>query len=443
MTERIDQLAGDAFILDEPGALPIPTVTEGSGIRQLLETSGSMVGSLVITSGLGFVYWWVAARAFPESAVGIGAAAVSAMWLFGALGMFGLGTLLTRELPHQPGRELSLILAAVATTAAAGLVFGLLFAVAAPALGPDVGELGSSLVPALVFAAGAGLTASGEVLDLALIGAARPRLQLLRNVVFAVVKLGAVVVAATWFVGSAGLPIYATWTIGLAVSVIGMVGYMVLRARPGVSRRPAWRNLFSFRSSALDHHLLNLTLVAPSWILPIVVTVLIGPVASAAFFVAALFAGLAFFAPEALIHSLFAVSSRHPEALWRKVQFTVGLSLGAAILATMVVALLGPALLGLFGEIYREQGAFVLLVLTAATIPMTIRAHYIAILRIRDANRPATLVSIGVGALELSACVVGALLWGLNGVAIGLAVAVLVEGILMAPMVYRASRRPA
>ena len=70
--------------------------------RVILANSGSLVGTTVATSVLGFMFWWVAARYFSPEAVGLASAAVSAMSLLAGIAVFGLGTLLLTELPRQP-----------------------------------------------------------------------------------------------------------------------------------------------------------------------------------------------------------------------------------------------------------------------------------------------------------------------------------------------------
>ena len=67
----------------------------------LLSNSGALLGSSVVTSALGFVFWWLAARVASQDTVGAASAAVSAMTLIGTIGMFGLGTLLIAELPRM------------------------------------------------------------------------------------------------------------------------------------------------------------------------------------------------------------------------------------------------------------------------------------------------------------------------------------------------------
>lgn len=59
--------------------------------RNILWNASSLVGTTAIGSGLGFIYWWLAARLYPAEAVGL-ASAVSALLLAGAgliLNQFG------------------------------------------------------------------------------------------------------------------------------------------------------------------------------------------------------------------------------------------------------------------------------------------------------------------------------------------------------------------
>src|SRR5947209_17903044 len=102
----------------------------------ILVNAGSLVGTTAVTSMLGFVYWWLAARQFPPEAVGFASAAISAMMLLGTVCILGLGTLLIRELPRRLGREVSLISAALIVVCALGGCIGILFAVIAPYTSP-------------------------------------------------------------------------------------------------------------------------------------------------------------------------------------------------------------------------------------------------------------------------------------------------------------------
>src|SRR3712207_3210155 len=75
----------------------------------ILANTGSLIGTTAVTSVLGFLYWWLAARLFPPEAVGLASAAISAMMLLGTMGMLGLGTVLIGELPRQRSEASQLI----------------------------------------------------------------------------------------------------------------------------------------------------------------------------------------------------------------------------------------------------------------------------------------------------------------------------------------------
>ena len=160
--------------------------------------AGSLVGTTAVTTMLGLAYWWVAARWFPPQAVGLGSAAISAMTLLGTVCIVGLGTLLVGELPRQPGKEGSLISAALIIVGGIGGCAGMVFAVVAPFVAVDFQTLRASIVDIVLFASGVSLTAITLVLDQAMIGLLRGELQFWRNTLFAVAKLAALFGACVW-----------------------------------------------------------------------------------------------------------------------------------------------------------------------------------------------------------------------------------------------------
>src|SRR5205807_6470482 len=86
----------------------------------MLFNAGSLCATTAVTSLLGFVYWWVAARWFPPESIGVAAAAISAMVLLGQICVLGLATLLVVELPRQPNEAGSLISTALIVVGAVG-----------------------------------------------------------------------------------------------------------------------------------------------------------------------------------------------------------------------------------------------------------------------------------------------------------------------------------
>ena len=162
---------------------------------QILGNSVSLVGSVAMTSGVGFVYWFVAALLFRRPRSASPRRSISAMTLLAALGTFGLGTLLIAEIPRHAGREVGLIATAMVFSGCAGVALGVVFAVGVAEVNPEFRPLAASPWIVSLFSLGVGLTAAAAVLDVALLALLRSDLQFARAAVFALVKLGLIVAA--------------------------------------------------------------------------------------------------------------------------------------------------------------------------------------------------------------------------------------------------------
>lgn len=408
----------------------------------IVANAGSLVGTTAVTSILGYVYWTAAAHRFAPADVGLGAAALSAAILLGTIGMLGLGTLLMAELPRQPGREGHLISTSLLLAGAAGLVLGVVFGVAAGTLSPALAPLGAHPASVALFAIGAGLAAATLVLDQALVGLLRGELQFGRNALFAVVKLGALLLAGVWLVGGGGLAIYATWVVGETVSLAALAGLAIARGNVWHDFRPRRWDVRRVGQAALRHHALNLSVQAPSLALPVLVTVLLSATSNAYFYTAWMVASFVFVGPIALATALYASGSRQPDAMGRRLRLTLGLSMVAGLLANGVLFVAAQRVLNLFGPGYAAQGAPALRIMALAVFPLIVKDHYVTVCRIEDRIGRAALITAVGGLFELALAGFGGVIGGLPGISAGYVVAVGVEAIFMIRPVYRALDRP-
>src|SRR6266566_911558 len=405
----------------------------------MLVNAGSYIGATAVTSVLGFAYWWAAARWFSPQAVGLGSATISIMTLLGTVCIVGLGTLLVGELPRQPGKEGSLISAALIIVGGIGGCAGIVFAVVAPFVSTDLEPLRASVQNIVLFAVGVSLTAITLVLDFALVGLLRGKLLFWRNTLFAVAKLAALFAVSLWLSHIVGLTIYATWAVGNALSLAALAGFAVLKG--GRFRRvnwPEWGLLRKLGPAALQHHMLNLTLRAPALALPVLVTVLLSATTNAWFYVSWMLASFVFIVPVALTTVLYAMVSGQPTSLAHKTRLTLGLASMASVLAACVLLLGTKQVLGLFGHAYAEQASLSLHILAFGSFPIIIKYHYVTICRIQDRIARATLPMIVGCLLELGLAVLGARLGDLPGLSLGWVAAVCVEALFMSRTVYKA-----
>ncbi len=417
--------------------------------RSIIANMGSLVGTTLVTAGLGYLYWILAARQLPVAAVGIAGAAISAMTLLGTAGMLGFGTLLIGELPRHPGRERSLVALGVTVAGVVGTMLGVTFAIVAPALSPALAPLGADVGRMALFGLGVGLTSVTLVLDHALIGLSRGALQLVRNALFAAAKLGALLLASAWVPDADGLTIYGTWVAGNLISLAGLAA-IVAWTRRGDKGTGARNERLSAESqpllngplrrlgrAALAHHALNLALQAPYLVLPIVATTLLS--ATAYFYIAWVLAGFVFIGPGHLATALYAAAARTPAALASKVRFTLGLGLLVSIAANAAVFVGAGYLLGMFGEAYAEQAAWSLRVLGLWAFPLIVKDHYVVLRRLEGRAASAAWVVAIAGVLELVMASAGAALGGLSGLCVGWLLAGWLQVIVMLPTVYRAA----
>ncbi len=408
--------------------------------RVILTNAGSLVGTTAVTSALGFVYWWWAARHFAPEAVGVASASISAMMLIGNICMLGLGTLLISELPHQNGRKKALISSALIVAGGVGGGVGLIFALVAPYVLKNISSIGDD--NASLFAIGVSLTTVTLVLDQALIGLLYGSLQLWRNSVFAATKLVALIVLSQLFFSwqRPSIAIYMTWAVGNFISLAGLAGYIVfMRKCPIKSYLPAWNVLRKLKLAAMEHHLLNLTLQIPTLALPLLVTILLSAQMNAWFYVSWMIACFMFILPFALTMALYAVVAAHPVELPQRIRQTLLIAFVTCVLANCLLLVGTRPILGLFGHTYAEQGALSLQILGMGGFPLIVKDHYIAVRRIQKRIRQAlSLVAVGV-ALELFSAVLGALLKGLPGLTLGWIIGLSIEALCMFYPVYHAA----
>ena len=404
--------------------------------RVIFVNASSLVATTAVTSLLGFAYWWLAARVFPAEAVGFASAAVSAMMLLGAVGVLGLGTLLIGELKRHSGRAGSLTMASILIAAAASAVVAVLFALAAPILSPELAPLSGDLGSIIIFAAGVVLTAVTLILDQALIGILRGGLQLGRNTLFALAKLIFLYLASLWLSGSFGLTIYAAWMLGNLFSGVALAAWMLAKGIP-IWHPPQWDLMRGMGRAALGHHALNLILQAPTLTLPIVVTTLLSASANASFYAAWMIAAFTFVIPSHLATVLYAVGAKDPALLAAKMRTTLRTSFALGLPLCLGLLLFSGVFLHFFGAGYAEQATWCLRILALSIFPLTVKYHFIALVRISgQIERSAPFMLLG-SALEVILPAVGIGFGALTGLAVGWLIAVSIEAVFMAAKVFQ------
>ncbi len=336
----------------------------------LARNSVLIMASTVGTSGLGYLFWMLAARELPRSAVGAATALISAATVVSMVSNLGVGHMFIQRLPAAAATEWSrivsagLLLGCVSTTGAA-----LAAALLLPRLAGNFAFLGGLAGAGGLIATAVALTAS-TLLDYVFVAHRASHGMLGRNLALAVGKVlalggltaagldGAAAVLLAWTVPSSAVTAYTIWR-------------SLPRLRAGLSLAAAGigAELGHIRRSLTGHHLINLAQAGPAALVPVLVTARLGATENAHFYVAWMTASVLFMVSPAVASALYA--ERTNDGGGRSA------SLPKAALVVLVVigvpaALLfglGGHILALFSPDYAAAGGTLLKILVLAAIP--------------------------------------------------------------------------
>lgn len=424
------------------GRGPIARVT-ASGFARIAGISASLVGTQLLTSVLGLVFWTLAARRFVPAEVGIAGAGIALMLLLGSLGSLGLGTVLIARLPStEPRDRRVLVRTCVAAAATAGTVLGLIVpAVAVHVLGAvALAPIAGTVWPLLGLAAGTGLTSAVIVLDQAVLTIGVGSLQLERNVTASTVKIVALV-ALSLAGAESGMTILLAWTIGNAVS-LPVVAWRTRGGRAlAVGRR--WVEPTALRGlgkQALSHHALNVSIQAALQLLPVLVTVLVSTQQNARFNAALMLAGFVFALPYAVSVGLFAAARGNESEVLDRMRLTIPFGLAVSAAADLVIFPLAEPMLHIFGASYAAGGAVLLRLVVLAGLPFVVKDHFIALRRVQGRTTEALAITTGFLVVELAAAAIGAEFAGAVGLCVGWLAVLAVEGVALSLPLLAAER---
>jgi O-antigen/teichoic acid export membrane protein len=396
----------------------------------LIRNAASLYGSTIVTSLLGFVYWLVAARMVSAGAVGAASAIQSAAQLLAIFCVLGLSTLLISELAIDREHARSLTLSAITIAGSVALVVSIIVGVGLQTLSPFISEHGVPAVDVPTFVVLGTLTTVLLVMDDACVGMLRGDLQFNRNAVFAVSKLAILPALIVLWKSYDGSELVLAWTLGLAISFVVLIVQFAHLTR-GQSSHLEIKNLLAKRRLMVAHHWLNLSIQAPRLVLPILVATILGARANAAFTAALLIIGFVNIIPAHLSTVMFALVPGDEAALHREVRRSMRICIPLSVVSAVAFLFLSPFVLSLFGPAY-STATHALMLLAFTTFPVTVKALYIAISRVRGR------LSMLFGAcIELGMAALGAALWGITGVAAGFLAGCVIEMLLFGPLVLR------
>ncbi len=356
-----------------------------------------MVTGRVAAMGLGFVFWLLAAHAAPQAEVGFAAAVVSAMMLCTQLAQLGVGSAFISLLPSEARSASILLDVALTLTTAGSVAVAVVFLLATRAWLPELGQVGSSSGWTAAFLALCVFGTLGIVLDQVNVGLGRGSQVVVRTATFGVIALvplavmlalsvpmSALQLTICWVIAGAGATAVGMWQLRWAVPGASARSRKAGRAnRTGYHYRPRWERALGRRMVTVGtaNHLLTICERAPGFILPIVVTELLSPQATAVWYIVWMSAWVVFTAPISMGIAQFAEGARRPAEAVKSAAAALRASLLYAGAAAAALAVLAPTVLELVGPRYAEAGVMPLRLLLLGVLPLSVVSAYYAYCR--------------------------------------------------------------
>jgi len=374
----------------------------------------------VVSAGLGFVFWVVAARALSEAEVGRDGALVATMVALAAASQLNLAATLPRFLPQLRGQASRVVLTALGACSLAGLVLAAAFSLVVPSLTDSLETAADEPVLFVLFTAGVVLMTLMAVQDAALAGVRRARWLPVEQLIYNGMRVAALVLAAV-----VGLDhgIMLAWVVPLAL-VLPLSARLLFadalpahaaREREGDTATPALTHAVLARFLAADS-IAFLMRQATTAAMPILVLAYVGPVEAAAFtlpFALVVAFDVVFFGAAT---SLTIEGAQHGARLAELIRELIRRFLVPTLVVAVLLAVAAPVALLPFGSDYSSDGAAALRFLALGSAVRAVLVFTEVLQRLRGFLRP--VLAFSAIAL-IGVAVLGPLLIDAHGIAGG------------------------
>jgi O-antigen/teichoic acid export membrane protein len=362
--------------------------------------SYALVANTVGTSGIGAIFWAVAARLYGPEALGRAAALISALMLVATLSQLNLSSTLMRFLPQMGAMSARRLIIfsylASSLTAVAGSV---IFVTILPRLNSEWRFIGDSAFLTVLFAVSVVVWEVFTLQDAVLVGLQRAAVVPVENVIYSLAKLGLLVFAAQ-LLGSTNILFSWVTPLIFLIPVINWVIFRCLKDRRPHDLVPGLRVRHLARFASVDYAgTICGQVMANS--LPLLVISVLGPAAAGSIYIASLITSGVATVGTSFSTGLLVEAAAAPDRLS---ELTRGALKRAVIImgpATIVLVFGAHLILRIYGGTYSTQTAVLFQLMALSLIPLCIEAIAFSLDRIAGKPIRATLSQLAMTVLTL------------------------------------------
>src|SRR6266849_7629131 len=335
----------------------------------LLRNSIFIMGTTVVTSAIGYLYWVVAAHVYSAHDIGLASAFISIMTLTSTFANVGIGYALVQTLPRrEAGHAWSLTLnISMSVGILISLLGGIIVALVLPFLSSQFAVAKDSTASTLIFIVGVAIWTIGTLLDQIFVAERATGNMAIRNAAFALLKLLLMVLLVQ--IGALG--IFFSWILATAATVIfaGLVLVPRLKRSYRFALKGMVKQIRPMFSLFAGHHFISIGGILPVYLLPVFVAVRLSVADNAYFYTTWMMGSLFFMVAPSVATSLFSEGSHAVSDVTRKARASlmiIGIILGPIILVFLFG---GRYIMSFFGPSYPQHGLSLLTLIAISAVP--------------------------------------------------------------------------
>lgn len=328
----------------------------------------------VVSSGLGFLFWVIAAKLYTPEDVGIATGLISCMSLIILVSRFGLDYSIIRFFPI--GDKSKIISTSIYLTTLFVIFFGLIFVIKIDRFSDNL-TLIKETSNAVIFIVTIVANSITTVFGFSFIANREGGYYFLQNLI---VGLRLLFIVPLVYLGAIGIfgAVGISYLIAVAISFLA-INKSGINLKPKIDKK-FLKDAYHF---SLGNYLANIFQTAPNQIIPLLILSIFGPKETAYYYIAFSIFSLIMMIPNSISMSLF-VEGSYGETLKKSVIKSLTLIILITIPTVFAVYVSAGWLLEIIGKGYSLNGLNLLRVMLFATIFLPANYIYFSIKRIQN-----------------------------------------------------------
>lgn len=375
--------------------LNFPSVTRfATHLREPLYRNGyALVLSSAATSGLGMVYWILAAHTYSTETIGLNSAAISAMIFLANVSQLNLMNALNRFLPTAGRKSWHMVVYAYVISLVMAVVTSLVFIFGVHIWAPQLGFLSSGPTFILWFIVATMTWCIFVLQDSTLIGLRQASWVPVENILFALAKIGLLIGLATIM---PRFGVFVSWTLAVLITILPtnflIFGWLLPEKTRTLSDQSESITSTQVVKYIAGDYFGSLVSLAAISLLPIIIVVQVGASANAYFYLSWTIAYALYLVSRNMGMSLITEAAGDQGKLNLYSYRTFIQTARLLVPLVILIVLAAPHILGLFGKSYSIEGAALLRLLCLSALPNMVTSIYTSVVRVQRRMKPLVLV---------------------------------------------------